>query len=122
MGKATAKKNQEKATRILQLFGEDGKHWAKGALAYKTLSGGRGKNEGAEYAEPRSKEAQSWCLIGACEKLGFSSNFLDGFVENEIGDSDIAEFNDADGWTPVKKLLQRIIQHGEPSQPKHGEE
>lgn len=102
------------AKRLLRLFGPRGEHWAKDASAYTVLRGGRSRHRNDTPVTAKSVRAQSWCLLGACWKLEIPTTFLSPYVSDLsvllTGEKkrDVPHFNDSDGWTPVKRLLQHI--------------
>ena len=108
-------KIRERAQAILDLFGKDGRHWAKDRSAYAVLRGGRGENWDEDGGvDPRSPDAQSWCLLGACRKLdiGIAPTWLVLAVQDYSTHTSIPEFNDEDGWKPIKDLLSQLATHG----------
>lgn len=105
---------QKQAKALLNLFGPKGEHWAKDAEAYNKKRGGLDKNDDEETVSAKSKEAQSWCFIGAIHKLDFETGlFVDAIVEYSNGDHNTIEsFNDDEGWKEVKSLLTRLATNG----------
>lgn len=97
---AEAKKN---AKAMLKLFGEDGKHWITDAIA---------ENKHGESVEPDQKDAVKWCMLGAIDKLDITTNWLTISLTNTFGSSSIPDFNDRDGFDPIKDLLTKIKKHG----------
>jgi hypothetical protein len=109
MAKKTTKVNakvKEAADKILKLFGQDGKHW---------LSGTESDDEG------------NYCLIGGLEQLGYSQELFDdtlpvcsieanddGTVEPFTFES-TPDFNDRDGWAPIKTFLKLLKKGINPS-------
>jgi hypothetical protein len=119
MKKAEIKKT---AQQILDLFGKDGKGWAKSAFAYDTPKGGRTRGKGNTVLES-SEEAKSWCLMGAVARLNlnpvsrilkmhYAAEWLSRAVKAYTGQDSVATFNDADGWEPIKDFLTQLATHG----------
>lgn len=110
---------KKQARLILKLFGEGGKHWAKDALAYNYPRGGRRDDARSNQdfsddrsVSPRSKEAQSWCFLGACYKLKIPYKPLEREIRDYTIFSGMTSFNDRDGWSPVRRLLTRLAKVG----------
>jgi hypothetical protein len=113
------------ASAMLELFGPDGKHWAKNDFAYRRIRGGRSQSvDWSEYqVEPKDERAASWCMIGAIKKLGIPDDewlnrhlaIASEELEKQNGNliyGRTADFNDDDGWKPVKALLTQLAEHG----------
>ena len=96
------KKVQEAATKLLKLFGQDGKHWLNGA---------------------ENDEKGNYCLIGGLEQLGYNQTLLDPVLPIQDVDAndesdpfdldfqsfiDTPNFNDRDGWKPIKTFLKLL--------------
>jgi hypothetical protein len=106
------------ARRLLNLFGPDGRHWAKYGYAFTTLRDRGIKNTGYRV-EFNSPKAKSWCLAGACDKLGIPIDTLSRpLTDLEVNslikhpENKISHFNDRDGWRPVKAFLKELATHG----------
>ena len=111
----TKSKVKQFATRLLKLFGPSGTHWAVASEAYNKNRGGRSDPaDASNVVQPYDPSAKSWCLLGAISKLNIPSNdwLEEPIRDNGLG-SDIADFNDEDGWPPVRKLLAQLAKHGE---------
>lgn len=108
--------NKKRATRLIKFFGPTGNRWANGSLAYVKQRGGRRKDNNDESCDATSSKAQSWCLLGAMQKLRMSADWLEREVNyidaNHTITASVVSFNDHDGWTPIKKLLAHIAKTG----------
>lgn len=96
-------KPQTVAKRLLKLFGPKGQHWTRGTSAKNRKGNGVGVND---------KEAFSFCLTGALEKIGVSiyGPFGRTFTEKlELQSPDrMVDFNDGHRWPTIKKVLTEI--------------
>ena len=106
--KKVTTKVQQAATKLLKLFGEDGKRWLNGL---------------------ESDDEGNYCLIGGLEQLGYSPTLLDPVLpvlpvnESEFEEghvdldnfSDSVDFNDRDGWKPVRTFLKLLKKGINPS-------
>ena len=105
--KKVTTKVQQAATKLLKLFGEDGEHWLNGL---------------------ESDDEGSYCLVGGLAQLGYSKILLDPVLPvvnasefDEGGHvvlenfSDTPDFNDRDGWKPVRTFLKLLKKGVDPS-------
>jgi hypothetical protein len=104
--KKVTKKVREAAAKLLKLFGDKGTHWIAGT----------------EY-----DESGNYCLIGGLEQQGYSQELFDNFMPIQtdpeyIGDEEdievfesTPEFNDRDGWAPVRTYLKLLSKGVDPS-------
>ena len=110
-----------KATQMLDLFGSSGNGWAKHHLAYTVKKGGRGgkAHMSGPTIEPSEDTAQSWCLMGASLKLGgaFEPKWLTKAIKKYSNHVCTADFNDEDGWAPIKDFLTQLSTYGEIKKP-----
>lgn len=114
----TIAKIKKNASRLLKLFGPHGEHWAKGSSAYAKLRGGRKNNMHTDdqVTTVKSKDAKSWCLSGACTKLGIPEfyNTLNTQATRLGHPNSIVGFNDnpRTGWPQVKRFLEDLAAKG----------
>ena len=107
--KKVNKKVKEAAQKLLKLFGPKGEHWLNGA-----------EDDGAG----------NYCLIGGLRHLNYDQSLFDPILplreevdrhnlgdeeEYEIIFEDTPEFNDRDGFTPVKAFLTFLSKGIDPS-------
>jgi hypothetical protein len=100
------------ATKLLDLFGVDGKHWTRGTLA-RTKKGGRD-------VEPKDDDAGAWCLMGGLEKVDQldQANPLRVAVEDHTDHnySSVEDFNDSHKWPTIRAFLMKLAHPYQPKQ------
>jgi hypothetical protein len=97
------------AKQLLKLFGKGGKHWVNGYFAYSK----DGHSIDPKEANPK---VDSFCLVGGMRHLGLPTDPIlkalkkDPEICTDYGDpyDSIELFNDADGWSPIRKFLTRV--------------
>jgi len=97
----TPEQIKKAAAQLLDLFGKDGEHWTRGTAA---------RNKYGLAVDAKSSAAVKWCMLGGCAKLNINHHFFYQIPETKYA---VARFNDADGFSPIKKLLTRIAEKGE---------
>lgn len=104
-------RNKKYAKMLLKLFGPRGAHWT---TEYWGIRKRRGSAERIVYKEAKGvrRHANAWCLAGGCIKLGIKDGWLSKEVFKHTRFSNIPEFNDADGFPPVRGLLKQIAKTG----------
>ena len=116
------------ARKLLKLFGPSGSAWAKDSLAYNKRRGGRvspqrALKERQASVNPTDEGALSWCLVGAMQHLSpklakkpeaaiTTNHWLAKEIRKTTSFTSIVDFNDNDGWSPVKNLLTQIAKTG----------
>lgn len=110
------------ARKLLKLFGPSGSAWAKDELAYNKRRGGR-VSQDEDSVNPTDEGALSWCLVGAMQHLSpklakkpeaaiTTNHWLAKEIRKTTSFTSIVDFNDNDGWSPVKNLLTQIAKTG----------
>lgn len=110
---------KEKAKKLLDFFGADGKHWTMGTLA---------RNKSGYPVNVLHPTADRWCLMGACKNLDMDSFWLEDVIKDSTGQS-VPSFNDeshsahvvfdeiiSSNWPRVRDFLSHLVHTGKARQ------
>jgi hypothetical protein len=104
------------AKKLLKLFGPGGKHWASGDMFVGKNGRSTYFDDDGNYIEVTKDNAYGFCLLGGLEKLDLPSEPLRKMLplyadyDGHAQYTNIPNFNDDDGWKPIRKFLKMLAE------------